>query len=126
MLAWLIKHKLITVLLIAYFVLQWWQQHDELCSKRGTLCVEVSDTRPVFFKHVFVSCFLIASICNPVISVFPFISVVCPQQPPCKLSASLPQAKINTQAMCRNTGGKSVTCSACTISTRMGNNWQND
>lgn len=49
------------------------------------------------------------------ISFFTPFSVVCSQQPSCKLSSSLPQAKINSQAMCRNTGGRSVTCSACAI-----------
>lgn len=48
------------------------------------------------------------------ISFFSF-SLVCPQQPHCKLSSSLPEAKINSQSMCRSIGGKSVTCSACTI-----------
>lgn len=43
--------------------------------------------------------------------------IVSPQQRPCKLPCSLPQAKINFQAMCRGIGGKSVTCSACTIQT---------
>lgn len=41
-------------------------------------------------------------------------SAACPHQPSCRLSSFLPEARINSQPMRRNIGGKAVTCSACT------------
>lgn len=57
-----------------------------------------------FSQYVFTSSFFF----------FISFSVICPQHPPCKLSSYPPQAKIDSQEMCRNIG-KFVTCSACTI-----------